>query len=474
MAFNDRNWDELIESIRKPHSVAVIVGLDLLGTADASAPVPFYQELAAHTIEALRDENINISAGTNWTSFIEEAQMRTATVPARLTEALDGEHKKLLRNIRVEDIPEPLRLLAKISDLDLVITTTVDGLTAKAFGLAPDGTIKEAEHGENGCYVSSFDRCANLAGWVAPERGDPPTLVHLFGLINRSCNFALTEEDTLEFVCRLQNENRPESLLAELRRRSVLVLGTRFPDWLARFFLRALRGDRLSGRGRARTFEALADPEIKTDKPLVAFLGQYSPRTRVFDKGSTADFVRELYRRWSAAAPSSLTDVPEGVIFISYAREDGAAAKALCTALEAKHLTVWMDVKKASGDNDHEERLCAGDDYEKKIKTAIKQCSLFVPVLSHTTIVKEGYFRREFQWAGERLEIMPDRPFIVPIIVDDTRTGDHKDIPNYFQPHGRKVHVIRVLGGAADDLIIKDIIRALRMTQVDNAVGVVR
>ncbi|MES2570417.1 MAG: hypothetical protein V4710_10240, partial [Verrucomicrobiota bacterium] len=49
-------------------------------------------------------------------------------------------------------------------------------------------------------------------------------------------------------------------------------------------------------------------------------------------------------------------------------------------------------------------------------------CSLFIPLLSRNTDARtEGYFRREWNYALDREKgIFSGKPFIVPVIVDDT------------------------------------------------------
>src|SRR5476649_2558571 len=84
---------------------------------------------------------------------------------------------------------------------------------------------------------------------------------------------------------------------------------------------------------------------------------------------------------------------PAPSVFISYASEDRAAARALRETLSAAGLEVWYD----------EEELTGGDAWDKKIRRQIRDCEYFMPVISATTESrKEGYFRREWRLATER------------------------------------------------------------------------
>jgi len=105
-------------------------------------------------------------------------------------------------------------------------------------------------------------------------------------------------------------------------------------------------------------------------------------------------------------------DMPAGAIFISYAREDLAVVRALKQGLEEAGLTVWFDY----------DRLGAGDTFDPKIQNNIRQCSLFLPVLSRNTDARtEGSFRRQWRYALDRdLDMDPGTPFIFPVVIDDT------------------------------------------------------
>jgi TIR domain/Caspase domain len=105
-------------------------------------------------------------------------------------------------------------------------------------------------------------------------------------------------------------------------------------------------------------------------------------------------------------------DMPEGAIFISYAREDLAAVRARKNALDAAGLTVWFDF----------DRIRAGDAFDLETQKYIQRCSLFLPVLSRNTEARtEGFFRREWRYALDRdLGIDPSTPFIIPVAIDET------------------------------------------------------
>ncbi len=107
--------------------------------------------------------------------------------------------------------------------------------------------------------------------------------------------------------------------------------------------------------------------------------------------------------------------IPRGAVFLSYASQDAEAASGICEALRAAGVEVWFDRSELRG----------GDAWDQSIRKQIKQCALFMPVISaHTQERAEGYFRLEWHLAEERSHLIArGRPFIVPVNVDGT--SDH-------------------------------------------------
>src|SRR4051812_36497031 len=101
-------------------------------------------------------------------------------------------------------------------------------------------------------------------------------------------------------------------------------------------------------------------------------------------------------------------------IFLSYASQDAEAARKICEALRSGGVEVWFD---ADGGLEH------GDEWDAKIRRQIKECVLFIPVISANTQARhEGYFRIEWDLAAERAQgIASGVPFILPVVIDDTR-----------------------------------------------------
>ena len=99
-------------------------------------------------------------------------------------------------------------------------------------------------------------------------------------------------------------------------------------------------------------------------------------------------------------------------VFLSYASQDAEAARRICDALRAVGLDVWFD----------QSALRGGDAWDASIRRQIKDCALFVPVISANTQARaEGYFRREWNLAVNRtLDMADDRAFLLPVVIDAT------------------------------------------------------
>jgi len=70
-------------------------------------------------------------------------------------------------------------------------------------------------------------------------------------------------------------------------------------------------------------------------------------------------------------------------IFLSYSSADADAARRLCDALRAAGLEVWFDQSELRG----------GDAWDASIRKQIKECALFVPMISACTNARsEGHF----------------------------------------------------------------------------------
>jgi hypothetical protein len=333
--------------------------------------------------------------------------------------------------------PTALRQLAAITDFDLFVSTTFDPLLETAINL-------ERFNGAPSTDVLSYapNRVTDLP--TERDRLQRPVVYHLFGKVSASPTYVISDEDLLEYICALQSEHlAPEKLFHELEHNHLLFIGSNFTNWLARLFLRMAKRQRLSDPRDVG--EVLADDHSSQDDRLVAFLQQVSVRTRIYMGAER--FVEELHRRWqarrkpAAAAAAAMVrfapparEMPDNAVFLSYAREDLAAVQAIKAGLEAAGIVTWFDI----------DRLEVGDDYDRKIQRNIARCSYFIPVVSAATQRRlEGFFRREWSYAMDRVRNMADGAlFILPVSIDATNAADAL-VPDKF----KALHFSQLPGG---------------------------
>jgi TolB-like protein/Flp pilus assembly protein TadD len=100
-------------------------------------------------------------------------------------------------------------------------------------------------------------------------------------------------------------------------------------------------------------------------------------------------------------------------VFLSYASQDAEAARRICDSLRSGGIEVWFD----------QNELIGGDAWDAKIRKQIKECALFIPIISANTQARgEGYFRREWKLAAERTHDMADHiAFLLPVVLDATK-----------------------------------------------------
>jgi len=120
--------------------------------------------------------------------------------------------------------------------------------------------------------------------------------------------------------------------------------------------------------------------------------------------------------------PSTLTN-PIRPVFISYASQDLDAGRGIAEALRETGVEVWFDQNSLKG----------GTAWDAEIRNRIRDCALFVAVISANTEARlEGYFRLEWRLAEQRTHLMAKgMPFLLPVVIDATpRTGAH--VPDSF------------------------------------------
>jgi len=416
---DDDAWDDLLSFIEE-RRVIPIVGPELLMVATERGPRLLF-DWAAEKLAA----RLNVPT----TDLPERYTLNDVVCLFLAARGRREEAYVRLRSI-IKDAsftpPPALQHLAGITDFDLFVSTTPDSLLETAINLV-------RADGAPATDVLSYspNRVVDLP--CERDRLERPLVYHLFGKLAASPTYVISDEDLLEFICALQSEHLvPERLFHELEHSHLLFIGSNFTNWLARLFLRMAKRQRLSDPRDVG--EVLADDHTSDDDRLVAFLQQVSVRTRIYVGAER--FVEELHQRWQArrkpvaagTAPTRFLpptrEMPDNAVFISYAREDLPAVQQIKAGLDAAGITTWFDL----------DRLEVGDDYDRKIRGNIARCSYFIPVVSASTQRRlEGYFRREWSYAMDRVRNMADGAlFILPVSIDATSAAEAL-VPDKFK-----------------------------------------
>lgn len=461
-------WDDLLAFIEDGR-VIPIVGTELHTVMVGEREVPLYRALAERLLAKyeLRAAYTNAPESTEESAVMlrPHLELNDAVIAlsrrGRRIADLYRPINDLLRDLLGPQpaVPAALSELAGIQSFHLFVTISIDNLLVRALDQTRFGGTALTER---------ITYSPNLPGEQVhdiPER--MPTnycsVFHLFGHASSSPFYAIDDEDILEFVYNLQAErgNLPARMLAELRGSHLLIIGCNFADWLSRFFIRLSNQTRLSGDRPTKEF--LVGDAASHDRSLTLFLERFSHNTRVYP-GEARTFVTGLAERWaerhppaapitsSSSAVGPLT-TRKGEIFISYSRTDLAAAKTLCSELEAIGAgVIWFD----------QSVVYPGDEWERQITAAIKRCDLFLPLMSANTEARtDGYFHAEWNEAVKRKKEILGRTFIVPVVLDplyDGNADNYKLIPDQF----RDLHFGHAPGGHMSEDFRQTLVEAVR------------
>jgi hypothetical protein len=405
-------WERLIGLVTE-RKIVPVIGQDLLQVATPLGEMPLYRFLALRAAERMGldppEPDVSNPLHAVATQHLEN-RGDWLEIYSTICEVM-SETESL-------ELPPALVDLAAIEPFSLFVTTTFDPLLQRALN-------RGRYDGKDVTRVFAFTpgRTRDLPD--ATYDSSVASVFHLFGRYSNSPEYAVTEEDTLEFMHLLQSDvKRPQNLFRELAQRDLLMIGNSFTDWVARFFMRITKQERIWMTATRSRF--VADDGIRNDPALLTFFRQ-SPYVKVYADGDAAGFVRELRRRWSERAKKepepAAFQVEPGTVFVSYAGEDRPFAKAIADALAAERIDVWFD----------QNQLKSGDDYNPKIADAIDRCAVFVPVISKRVFDARGYIFQEWRaaidvarktsWASK---------FLMPVVVDDVAYDD-ENVPREFR-----------------------------------------
>lgn len=439
----------LTEALRT-RGVVPVIGPDAVLVEDGGAMRPFYELVVAELLQTYDVKPPAAPAadgGPTWLVHRAVAQIVAERSDAS-TERIRRSVSSIVKAVAQRCPASPLLdRLAGLRAFDLFVCLTPDDLLVEAL---------KRVHGDAAVQVVAYapNADSSQAADVQPAR---PGTVQVFFPLGRSATgtrLAVHEEDALEYLFKFQEDGtkRAPNLLTQLRSSDLLMLGCDLPDWLGRAFLRLANESRLSSPDKKMEFFA-ADAR---DAGLNSFLSRFNPNSSVFP-WSPLEFVTELegFIGAQGVAPRATTGTstraagPAGAgptVFLSYASENGDAARRLADALVGLGFgDVWFDKRK----------LITGDDWSDRIEDAIEHCDFFLPVLSREADGRrEGVFWEEWRKAVARAMRVNDA-FLLPVGIDaeqPDRSG-YQRIFSGFTNDFKRIHLMHAPQGqlSADD-----------------------
>lgn len=338
-----------------------------------------YKMTAAHLIDDEEDLNEKFRQYTDFEPLGRKLQS------ASLHEAVEWVFKNRFFGNQplTTDLAEPtLRDLIATRCFRVVVTTTIDPYV---LWLMDDVWGKGNVRVCNICDTES--RGPSLGDYEYNEFHDvPPTLYYAFGTIDPGRTsqsiYHLTDDDALRIIVELYKQSHEErSNMNELtnyitpmgrgtqrpKPRQLLCVGCDFDNWLFRFFMYVLCGENMISHESEGGVVAMTWNENTK-------LKDYLEKRKVHTEPDSRAFMCRLVDTINDKYPLC----QDGDIFISYAHEDWVEATKLYQLLKGKGCKVWFDDARLGCDG-------KGTAYDKRIRKAIGQCNVFIPVLSDQT-----------------------------------------------------------------------------------------
>lgn len=196
----------------------------------------------------------------------------------------------------------------------------------------------------------------------------PPTLYYVFGKAEKGKDFTVVEKDAMNVIQKWLGESAPKQFCHYINNKSILALGTKFDDWLFRFFWYAMHRD-IKRLNQGQVAISLQE-ENEVDVRLSSFLeNEHIPNS------SIGEVVKSILDDIDKRESDYRKDNGRGTdIFISYSSDSYDTVKHLFYALKNEGFNVWFD----------KTELDVGDNHKLNIINAINKCRIFIPVITHS------------------------------------------------------------------------------------------
>ena len=326
---------------------------------------------------------------------------------------------------------EPYRKLIRMGCFETFVTVNIDNFLERAF-------VMENKH---------FNKSRNFSIPTTAvdhnQKYDPalPRIFNLMGSIE-SYNFALSDEQWLEYVYMLHNENDTiaKELFEAINQKNILLIGSSFPDWFMRFFIRIISKERY--KNGVKTKYVACDKTLH-ESDLMQFLENNAAKVIPIDKIDDLSTLSAVYKNSVKFINKMFSEYMKGnvvrehethyveKVFISYCREDVQVAERIKNEFDKNGVTVFFD----------EETLKAGDKYNLLIRNHIKDCNFFVALISENAIQEKNRYVYDKEWRSAIvLDSYKEKSYIRPYIIDDTSPADIR-IPEEI----RNINIVRIL-----------------------------
>ncbi len=315
-------------------------------------------------------------------------------------------------------VMDPYKKLIQITGFDTILAVNIDNFLERAF---------EAEGMHVNAPINYSIPMSAIDQSVKPDKA----LVSIYNLMGNVAgnNFATNEEQALEYLFMLQNgaETSAKPLFDAIKGKSILLLGCSFPNWFMRFFIRTISRERFKASSKSKY---VASDKTTQDDDLYSFLENNKTQVIRIGKSDSDDeehrsynnsieFIDEMYDNWSKSNIAEKRNEVKfkELVFLSYSWSDKTIVEKIKNEFERNGVKVFFD----------DDKLRNGDKFADVIKKYVKDCDLFVPLISDNAIKDPKRYVYDIEWRNAIfLAEWNERNFIRPYIIDDTEPTDDR------------------------------------------------
>lgn len=262
---------------------------------------------------------------------------------------------------------------------NLIVTTSSFSLLEKELGLDKQSSF----------WYSIDDNQTKNKDSLSPKG---IMVYHLFGDAEAPMpEWVYNDISLLKFIHCLHDKNSsPDGLTQYLKRRFLLILGCKLPNWFFQFILYPLNKELIINKRGARQGFWLRDGN---DEPLP--LKSFLDGINFLSGEKMENVIAEVNKRLEVKVSSDDESDDDYDVFISHAGEDSELAIRIAEHLQHHGLCVWIDRNRGNGETEK-----AGD-YMVRIKHGIEHSRYFMPIVTSRYLQKcrQGDFGKETDMA---------------------------------------------------------------------------